>query len=490
MRSLLRILLPMLLGGAGIVASFPASAAEAAVSVTNTGFSPADVRIEPGDSVAWTWKDGGHTVTADGGAFSSGERGAGATFGHTFTDAGTFAYRCTLHDFMKGTVQVGPPPPPPPPLEVARIYVPSQVPSIGEAVRLAKPDTEIVLDPAVAFTVDRPVLVETDGITITTGAPPTDDTTTSSKQPARKTTTTTTSTTTTSVPAAPMPAAITRAGDVEHAFDVAADRVTLEHLDIGDFVVGAVRVTDSRNVVLRELRLTGPRDYGIQALRSNVSVTDVTASGYRRAAVAFHSCEDCGVVTRLDASRSFVGFEAVDAASVVLRGSRIHDNANGVIIQTRDAGGTGAAGADVLGNDILHNTRTDLMAPTVFDDRVQPAAGVGIWLAGARQSQVRSNDVIGAHRWGIVASALGGTASDDAITDNAVEGSTVADLAWDGIGAGTCFARNTAPNTRPTVALYTCGGVAPTVGVPDPTVTGDIVLSSLTTYYCREIAAC
>ena len=48
-----------------------------------------------------------HDVTAD--SFSSGDPGAmggGATFEHTFEEAGTFDYVCTVHPGMEGTVVV------------------------------------------------------------------------------------------------------------------------------------------------------------------------------------------------------------------------------------------------------------------------------------------------------------------------------------------------------------------------------------------------
>jgi hypothetical protein len=49
----------------------------------------------------------GHDVTAD--SFSSGEAGdmaGGETFEHTFEEAGTFDYVCTVHPGMEGTVVV------------------------------------------------------------------------------------------------------------------------------------------------------------------------------------------------------------------------------------------------------------------------------------------------------------------------------------------------------------------------------------------------
>ena len=47
-----------------------------------------------------------HTVTANDGSFDSGNMNPGGTFTHTFTEAGSFAYICTYHHWMHGTVTV------------------------------------------------------------------------------------------------------------------------------------------------------------------------------------------------------------------------------------------------------------------------------------------------------------------------------------------------------------------------------------------------
>jgi plastocyanin len=47
-----------------------------------------------------------HNITADDGSFTSGNLAPGATFGETFTVAGSYAYHCSIHPTMKGTVIV------------------------------------------------------------------------------------------------------------------------------------------------------------------------------------------------------------------------------------------------------------------------------------------------------------------------------------------------------------------------------------------------
>jgi hypothetical protein len=70
-------------------------------------FSAATVTIAVGDTV--TWHNSGqapHTATANEGSFDTGTINSGGSGSHTFSSAGTFAYICTIHPNMKGTVRV------------------------------------------------------------------------------------------------------------------------------------------------------------------------------------------------------------------------------------------------------------------------------------------------------------------------------------------------------------------------------------------------
>jgi plastocyanin len=79
----------------------------ASVTVADMAFSPGSVSTTLGGSVTWTFKDAtAHTTTSDQGFWDSGTRSGGATYSHTFASAGTFAYHCTIHAMMRGTVKV------------------------------------------------------------------------------------------------------------------------------------------------------------------------------------------------------------------------------------------------------------------------------------------------------------------------------------------------------------------------------------------------
>ncbi len=78
-----------------------------AVQVQNIDYTffPAQVTIAKGGTVTWTQKDSDpHTVTGDG--FSSGKLSQRQTYSHTFNEAGTYDYWCTIHSSMRGKVIV------------------------------------------------------------------------------------------------------------------------------------------------------------------------------------------------------------------------------------------------------------------------------------------------------------------------------------------------------------------------------------------------
>jgi plastocyanin len=89
----------------------PASAAQSAVTVGDNFFKETTVRIQPGDSVRWSWTGSDtHTVTANADQtlkFGSREQTRGS-FSQTFAKRGKFLYHCEIHpDEMRGTVEVG-----------------------------------------------------------------------------------------------------------------------------------------------------------------------------------------------------------------------------------------------------------------------------------------------------------------------------------------------------------------------------------------------
>ncbi len=121
------------------------------VDVINFAFNPTPVTIHTGDTVQWVWQADNHSTTSVAGSLESWDSGVhntGFTFDHTFTQAGTYVYYCTIHgvDNGNGTASgmsadivvlpsVTPPPPPspppPPPPPPPKPPIPSHIGSYG-----------------------------------------------------------------------------------------------------------------------------------------------------------------------------------------------------------------------------------------------------------------------------------------------------------------------------------------------------------------------
>ena len=98
----------------------PAIAADHTVDIVGLTFEPAEITVAVGDTVTWEVTESigaTHSVTSGapggpdiGAEFDSGDEGlinVGETFEHTFENAGTFPYYCTVHGAsMSGEVVV------------------------------------------------------------------------------------------------------------------------------------------------------------------------------------------------------------------------------------------------------------------------------------------------------------------------------------------------------------------------------------------------
>jgi YVTN family beta-propeller protein len=84
-----------------------AIAGQTAISIASFAFTPGTVTIAAGQTVTWTNHDTvPHTVTSNDGKWDSGTLQPGATFSQKFDQPGTYAYQCSIHPFMQGTVIV------------------------------------------------------------------------------------------------------------------------------------------------------------------------------------------------------------------------------------------------------------------------------------------------------------------------------------------------------------------------------------------------
>ena len=77
------------------------------VEMKGFAFSPKELTVKVGTKVTWTNMDSaGHDVKATDGSWGSGTLTNGQTFSMVFDKEGTYAYVCTFHPGMTGTIIV------------------------------------------------------------------------------------------------------------------------------------------------------------------------------------------------------------------------------------------------------------------------------------------------------------------------------------------------------------------------------------------------
>lgn len=97
------------LGVAATTAFGPAFAADAAVSIDNFTFKPAQTTVGVGTTVTFKNADDiPHSVVATDGSFHSKALDTGDEFHFKFVKAGDFPYHCGLHPQMQGKIIVTP----------------------------------------------------------------------------------------------------------------------------------------------------------------------------------------------------------------------------------------------------------------------------------------------------------------------------------------------------------------------------------------------
>ncbi len=77
------------------------------VTISGYAFSPATLTVSKGATVTWQNNDPvTHTATANSGAWNTGNISSGGSGTVTFSSSGTFAYHCSIHPMMTGTIVV------------------------------------------------------------------------------------------------------------------------------------------------------------------------------------------------------------------------------------------------------------------------------------------------------------------------------------------------------------------------------------------------
>jgi plastocyanin len=77
------------------------------VTIEGMRFQPDALTVSRGDTIVWINRDlVPHTATSKAGRFDSKTIQVDKSWKHTMRTKGTFAYTCTLHPTMKGTLRV------------------------------------------------------------------------------------------------------------------------------------------------------------------------------------------------------------------------------------------------------------------------------------------------------------------------------------------------------------------------------------------------
>ncbi|MCA1822977.1 MAG: right-handed parallel beta-helix repeat-containing protein [Mycobacteriales bacterium] len=440
------------------------------MEVRDIEFVGARVVAAAGATVRWTAIDGGHSVTADDGSFDLPvggllEPGDVVTWRAPRTDA-TIRYHCRIHGGrgglgMSGVVVVGRGQPrttvPPAP---TRLVPSRRYPTLARALTSAPRGTTVVVRPGVYR---ESLVVTTPGITIRG--------------------------------AGTRPADVVLDGSIgrDVGITVIADDVRLERIALRRFGVAGIHAHDTRGFSARELELRANGSYGVRLERvTDVLLDRVYAGGSAVAGVSVAECSCDAVIKGAIAERNLAGIVISNAASVVVRDSIIRANAVGVVLKTtRGDPALQQRAAALLRNSITDNVALTVPVAPLSADLDLPV-GTGVLVLGGRDNVISRNTVTG-HHFGIAVVASTLPASGNRVTENLVSDSTTADLAWDGVGTGTCFAANSRtdggqPQSEPALAqrLYACSLLV-TIGLPDPLIATQLAQYAVTRHYCRQL---
>jgi plastocyanin len=77
------------------------------VNIVSFSFKPTPVTISAGSAITWTNQDAAqHTILSDTGVFQSAALDTNGKFTTKLDTPGTYAYHCSIHPSMKGTIVV------------------------------------------------------------------------------------------------------------------------------------------------------------------------------------------------------------------------------------------------------------------------------------------------------------------------------------------------------------------------------------------------
>ncbi len=418
------------------------------VEAIDNVFSPRILRIPVGGTVEWTNEGRSvHDVVADDGSFTSGALAPGeGEFDRTFTTEGVFAYHCSYHGApgagMSGIVVVGDVPLPgpaggvgpgretPPSVPAATVRVPSEFPTIQQAVDHAKPGGLVLVSPGVYR---EAVLVRTPFLTI--------------RGTNRNT-------------------VILDGGfALDNGIQVIeADGVSIENLTARHFLLNGFLWSSVFGFRGSYLTAYDNGDYGVFAYDSEYGQFDHSyASGSPDSGFYIGQCHPChAVITDVLAENNALGYSGTNAGGdLYIVDSEWRDNYAGIVPNTLDSEeNPPQRGAVIAGNWVHDNNNRDAAAKSLE----YPSFGMGIVVTGGLDNLVTENLVENQEAYGIAVlpnlDANVWMSADNVVRDNEVRSSGRADLALGGPAlGGDCFTGNTFTSSSPPAiqVLNGCG---------------------------------
>jgi plastocyanin len=97
-------------GGAASTQASSDTSGRSEVEIVDFAYGPAELEVSSGDTVTFTNSDdAAHTATSesdDPAEFDTGDIDGGDSAEVTFEEVGDYAYYCSIHDYMTGTIRV------------------------------------------------------------------------------------------------------------------------------------------------------------------------------------------------------------------------------------------------------------------------------------------------------------------------------------------------------------------------------------------------
>ena len=237
---------------------------------------------------------------------------------------------------------------------------------------------------------------------------------------------------------------------------VRADHVALQNFTAHNYTSNAIQWVGVTGFRGRYLTVWNVGGYGLFAEGSRRGRLDHDlSSGAGNSAYYIGECDPCrAVITNVVARFSAIGYSGTNASGRLAVTHSLWDrNGTGILPNSYNEESHPPQQEALFANNTV---RASGAVPTPATDPLGGFVGIGIGIAGGQRDVVSGNTVTGSARYGVALFPTlqrGGTSwkpSENAVVDNVVRSSGIADLAVSGgVGAGNCFDGNRFSSSLP-----------------------------------------